>query len=77
MPTIRISEEQILESLSQLSADGRRGALCKLLPVAVDLDRAIERNRLRIEALARERGLEWKSLTEEQREILVDEILHE
>jgi hypothetical protein len=77
MPRIEISEEQIVESLDQLSPQARRDALLRLLPAAHYLDQAIDRNRPKIEALARARGLEWNSLTEEQREALVDEILHE
>jgi hypothetical protein len=77
MPTIEPAEEQILNSLSQLSPAARREAVRRLLPSAVYLERAVEQNRPRIESLARERGLDWNSLTEEQREELVDELLHE
>jgi hypothetical protein len=77
MPKIDVLEDQILQSLDQLSPQGRRQALKRLLPSAAYLERAIERNRPRIEALARQCGLEWNALTEEQKEQLVDAILHE
>lgn len=77
MPKIEVSDEQILQSLDELSPQVRREALRRLLPAAAYLDRAVERNQPRIEALARQRGIDWKTLTEEQRERLVDEILHE
>jgi hypothetical protein len=77
MPKIDVLEDQILQSLDQLSPQGRRQALKRLLPAAAYLERAIERNRPRIEALARQCGLEWNALTEEQKEQLVDAILHE
>jgi len=77
MPKIDVGEEQILDSLDELSPQARRDALRRLLPKAAFLERAIERNRPRIEAVARQRGLSWESLTEEGREKLVDELLHE
>lgn len=71
-----VLENEILQSLDQLSPDGRRQALKRLLPTAAFLERAIERNRPRIEAMAQERGLVWNALTEDQKEQLVDELLH-
>ena len=77
MPKIDVSEEQIVESREHLSPQARRDALRRLLPNSGYLDRAIERNQSRIEEIARRRGLEWNALTEEQREQLVDDVLHE
>ena len=77
MPTIDIPEEQILRWLEELSPRARREAIRRLLPAADYLHRAEERYRSRIEALARERGQEWGSLSDEQREELIDVILHE
>lgn len=77
MPLLEIAENQILNTLEQLSPAARREAVRRLLPSADYLEQAIERNRPRIEALARDRGLEWNALSEEQREQLVDELLHE
>ena len=77
MPKIDIQEEELVEALDQLSPEARRQALRRLLPSAAYLERAVERNRSRIETIARERGFDWRILTEEQREKLIDEILHE
>ncbi|MBP86167.1 MAG: hypothetical protein CMJ64_05545 [Planctomycetaceae bacterium] len=77
MPKIEVPEEQILDSLDQLSAEGRREAMKRLLPSAAYVQRAIERHAARIKELARQRGLDWDALSEQQREQLVDEILHE
>ena len=77
MPKIDVPEEQIVESLDDLSPTARRDALRRLLPNAAYLDRALERNSPRLEALARNRGLDWNLLSEEQREKLVDDIVHE
>lgn len=77
MPKIDVLEDEIVQSLDQLSPHGRRQALKRLLPTAAYLERAIERNRPRIEALAQQRGLQWNLLSEKQKEQLVDELLHE
>ena len=77
MPTIEVNDEQILRCLDQLSPTGRRAALRKLIGGFDQLDRLVEKNRGKLEALSRAKGQDFSSLTEEQREALVDEILHE
>lgn len=77
MPKIEVPEEQILQSLEQLSPKARKEALRRLLPTPAYLEQAVASNRPKIEALARQRGLDWNSLTEDEREALVDEIQHE
>jgi hypothetical protein len=76
MPQIDVPEQQILQSLDQLSPQGRREAIQRLLPGSRFLDQMIEHLRPRIDAMARERGLVWDRLSDEARERLVDEILH-
>jgi hypothetical protein len=76
MPQIDASEQQILQSLDHLSPQGRREAIQRLLPGSRFLNQMIERLRPRIETLSRERGLEWRSLSDEARKQLVDELLH-
>ena len=77
MPEIQANEEAILRSLDHLSPGARRAALSKLINGLDRLDRLVEQNRDKIEALCRARGLEFSRLTEEEREELVDRILHE
>ena len=77
MPAITVLEQQILQSFDQLSPQARRQAIKRMLPSAAHLESAIERNRPRIEALAKQRGLDWDALTEDQKEQLVDQLLHE
>lgn len=76
MPTIEVNDEQILRCLDQLSPAGRRAALQKLIGGLDRLDLLVERNRSKLELVCQTRGLEFSKLTEEQREALVDEILH-
>jgi hypothetical protein len=77
MPKIEVNDEQSLGCLDQLSPAARRKALARLIGGLEQLDRLVERSRGRIEAVCRERGLDFSSLTEEEREALVDDILHE
>ena len=77
MAAITVLEYQILQSLDQLSPQARRQAIKRLLPSAAYLERAIERNHPRMEALAKQRGLDWNALTEDQKAQLVDQMLHE
>ena len=76
MPQIQVDDEQILRCLDQLSPAAKRAALARLIGGLERLDRLVERNREKIEVICRGRGLDFARLTEEQREALVDEILH-
>jgi hypothetical protein len=76
VPWIEVSDEQILKSLDSLSPQGRRQAVLRLIAGADVLDRTIEKLRPRLIELAEERGLNWARFSEEERERLVDEILH-
>ena len=77
MPQIDVNEEQVLRALDQLSPTARRLALAKLIPEYDALDRLVERNRGRIEAVCRERGRDFARMTEEERERLIDNLLHQ
>jgi hypothetical protein len=77
MPALADQDEKILDLLNQLSPSGKKEAMRRLLRASEELDRIIDRNRPRIEAVARERGLDWNALTEDEREQLIDDVLHE
>lgn len=76
MPQIEVNEEQVLRALDQLSPAARRTVLAKRIRGYDALDRLVERNRDRVEAVCRERGVECAHLTEEERERLIDDLLH-
>ncbi|MBI5855727.1 MAG: hypothetical protein HZB35_10985 [Nitrospirae bacterium] len=77
MPTIEVNDEQILRCLDQLSPEGKKAAMRKLLGGLERLDRLINKNREMIETVCSSRGVDFAKLTEEERERLVDAILHE
>lgn len=77
MPQIEPSEKQILDSLERLSPKGRREAVLRLVAGASILDRTVDTLQPRLIALAEKRGLVWDRLSDEERERLVDDLLHE
>ena len=77
MPQIEASEQQIVDALDRLSPKGRREAVRRLIAGASILDRTIDVLQPRIVEVARQRGLDWTKLSDEERERLVDDILHE
>lgn len=77
MPQIEVSEQQIVDALDRLSPKGRREAVRRLIAGASGLDRTIDALQPRSVEVARQRGLDWTKLSDEERERLVDEVLHE
>jgi len=77
MPQIDVTEQQILDALDRLSPKGRREAVRRLVAGASVLDRTIDTLQPRIVEVAKRRGLDWAKLSDEERERLVDDILHE
>ncbi len=77
MPQIEVSEQQIVDALDRLSPKGRREAVRRLIVGASVLDRTVDALQPRLAEIAKQRGLDWAKLSDEERERLVDEILHE
>lgn len=77
MPQIEVSEQQILDALDRLSPRARREAVRRLVAGASKLESIIDSVQPSIVELARQRGLNWAGLSDEERERLVDDILHE
>jgi len=77
VPQIDVSEKQILDSLERLSPEGRREAVLRLIAGASALETTVDAFGPGIVELARERGVDWARLSEDERERLVDDILHE
>jgi hypothetical protein len=77
VPQIEVSEQQIVDALDRLSPKGRREAVRRLIVGASVLDRTVDALQPRLAEIAKQRGLDWAKLSDEEREHLVDEILHE
>ena len=71
-----IEESRIIKLASQLSPRGKRAILLTLVPHLDELEALVDYGDERIRALAAERGLDWESLSESERETLIDNLLH-
>lgn len=78
MPTLEVTDEQVVELVKQLPPVRQRAALMALAGDATA--RREERMKYGEEQLRRlcsGRGLDWDKMSEEQREALVDDLVHE
>lgn len=75
--TLEVSESQVVEWVQQLSPVAKQSVLKALIPRLDELEALVDYGDQRVRALCAERGLDWDSLTEDERERLIDELLHE
>ena len=74
---IKIPESQIVELVQQISPAAKRAVLRTLIPQLDELEYLVDYGNQQIRALCVERGLDWDSMSEDERKQLVDELLHE
>ena len=77
MPTVTLSEEQVLEMARQLSPSEKRKLLRVLIPEMDRFESFVDYGEQKARQVSAQRGLDWDQLNAEQRERLVDDILHE
>ena len=78
MPTLELSDAKWVDLVKQLSPDRQAEALVALAAGAAQ--RRDERMRYaegQLRDIAAERGLDWDKMPEDQREDLIDDLLHE
>ena len=78
MPSVTLTNDQVVELIKQLPPQQKRDVLLALAGDAQarrDSRTAFAESHLRQRAA--ERGLRWDDLTEDQREAFVDDLLHE
>jgi predicted Fe-S protein YdhL (DUF1289 family) len=75
--TLEIPESQLVEWVLQLSPAAKQSVLKALIPRLGELETLVDYGSRRVRALCAERGLEWNNLTEDERQHLIDELLHE
>lgn len=78
MPTIELSDEQVINLIKQLPPARQRAALLALAEGArqTSAERA-EYAESQLRRICTERGLSWDNMSEEERERFVDELVHE
>ena len=78
MPTVALTNEQVVELVRQLPPLPKRAALISLAQEAYNKRSermAFAESQLR--QLCAQRGLDWDVLSEDEREIFIDDLLHE
>jgi hypothetical protein len=75
--TLEIPESQVVEWVQQLSPVAKQAVLKALVPRLDELEALVDYGSQRVRALCAERGLDWDALTEDKRQQLIDELLHE
>ena len=75
--TVEVSESQVVEWVQQMSPEAKHDVLRALIPRFDAFEALVDYGSQRIRALCAERGLDWDSMTEHDRERWIDELLHE
>lgn len=75
--TLTVPESQIVEWVRQLSPQTKRTVLRILIPELDELESLVDYGTQRIRQRCAERGLDWDSLSEDERQELIDKLLHE
>ena len=75
--TLEIPESQIVDSVKRVSPEAKRAILRTLIPRLDEFEDLVDRGNRRIRELCTERGLDWDTLREEERQGLVDGLLHD
>jgi hypothetical protein len=74
--TLELSESQVLELVLRLSPESKMTVLKALVPDLDALERLVDYGSRRIRKLCAKRGIDWDRLTEDERQRLVDDLLH-
>jgi hypothetical protein len=78
MPTLTLTHAQVIELVSQLSADQQAALLQSLL--TKQWSTWIELSQYgaeRVQRAAGQRGRDWDAMTEDEREAFLDDVVHE
>ena len=75
--SLEIPESQIVAWVKQLSPTAKRAILQSLIPDLDQFEALVDYGSQRIHELSAERGLDWDTLSEEDRQQFVDTLLHE
>lgn len=75
--TVELSESQVVEWVQQMSPKAKQEVLRALIPRLDEFEALVDYGSHRIRALSAERGLDWDGMPEEERERLIDDLLHQ
>jgi hypothetical protein len=76
MPTLELTDEQVLELVKQLPPEQQRTALLALAAGSEERAELRAVAQTQLGSLATNRVLDWDEMTEDQREALIDDLVH-
>lgn len=78
MPTVLLTNEQVVELINQLSLEEKRAVL-KALTADREAwwEETVTEGEQQLRRLCAERGRDWDRMSEEEREAFVDDLIHE
>ena len=78
MPTVNLTDEQVIELVKQLPLK-RKYEVLKALNMEREAwwEKTLKEGEQQMRRLCTERGLDWDTMSENDRETLVDDLLHE
>jgi hypothetical protein len=78
MPRLELTENQAIELVKQLSPEHKRAVLLSLAEDArVQREVRLEYAESQLRQLCAERGRDWETMTEDEREAFIDDLVHE
>ena len=77
MPTLELSDAQVVDLVKQLSPERQRGRGGVGRSRSERRDERMQYAEGQLRGVSAERGLEWDKMPEDQREDLIDDLLHE
>lgn len=78
MPTLELTDEQVVALIKQLPPERKRSALLALAEDArARREERIDYAESKLRQLCARRGLNWDTMSEEEREAFIDELIHE
>jgi hypothetical protein len=77
MPIIQVTDEQVADLVRQLSPNRQVNALLAHAGDAATREQRLNDVETRLRQLCLSRGQDWDKLSEEQRELLIDDLVHE
>ncbi len=75
--TLEVSESQVVKWVQQLSPEAKHAVVRSLIPRLDELESVVDYGSQRIRDLSVRRGLDWDRLSEDERQRLIDDLLHE
>jgi hypothetical protein len=75
--TLEVPEAQVIQWVQKLSPQSKQKLLRLLIPQLDDIESLVDYGQQRMREVCARRGMDWDALSEDERDQLVDQLLHE